>query len=174
MPADKKIYAVANLAEKYKQAKALVLTDYAGLKVSQLSELRREVKKLDAEFEVVKNSLLARAINSKPLIGPTAALWLNQADPAPLKILADFIKKNELPKIKMGYWEGELISAERVLQIAGLPGIKGLQAQLVWMLNSPAYRLANALSWNLKKLLFILGAASTKVTAAKEGVKNNG
>lgn len=174
MPSTKKIITVQNLAEKVKQAKALILTDYAGLKVSQINELRTELKKAGAEYEVVKNNLLSLALKSEPLTGPTAALWVYQADDiTPLKTLAAFIKKNELPKIKLGFWEKELISAEKVMQLASLPSLSELQAKLVGMLNSPINRVVYSLNWNLKKLLLILGAASTKVTTAKEGVKIN-
>lgn len=186
MPSSKKIFAVQNLTEKVKKTKALILTDYAGLKVGQINELRTELKKVGAEYEVVKNNLLLKAgesskfkVQSLKLTGPTAALWVYQADDVtPLKTLAAFIKKNELPKIKMGFWEKELISAEKVMQLASLPGFKELRAMLVGMLNSPINRLVYALNSNLQKLIFVLGAASTnlaankaKVTAAEGGEK---
>jgi large subunit ribosomal protein L10 len=175
MPSSKKILAVQNLTEKVKLTKALILTDYSGLKVGQISELRTELRKVGAEYEVVKNNLLSLALKGEPLTGPTAALWVYQADDVtPLKTLAAFIKKNELPKIKMGFWDKELISAEKVMQLANLPGIDELKAKLVGIINSPIYRLVYTLNGNLQKLVFILGAASTQVTAAKEGVKTNG
>lgn len=168
MPTSRKIFAVQNLVEKVKQAKAFILTDYSGLKVSQINQLRAELKKVGAEFEVVKNTLLKLALGNKvdkeaPLTGPTAALWLYEANPSLLKPLTVFISKNELPKIKLGFWEGELISPERVMELASLPSLKELQAKLVGLLNSPAYRLTNSLNWNLKKLVFVL-----------KGVKTNG
>jgi len=162
MPNSKKIFTVQNLTEKVKQAKALILTDYAGLKVGQINELRTELKKVGAEYEVVKNNLLSLALKSEPLTGPTAALWVYQADDTtPLKTLAAFIKKNELPKIKMGFWEKELISAEKVMQLANLPGLSELQAKLVGMLNSPINRLVLTLNGNLQKLVFVLKGVKT-------------
>ncbi len=164
MPTTKKIFTVQNLAEKFKQAKGLILTDYSGLKVSQINELRNEIKKAGGEFEVVKNTLLALAVEkslprvplSGILRGPTAALWLYQEDFSPLKALDNFIKRSELPKIKFGFWQGEEISLERIKELANLPGLSELQTRLVSLLQSPSSRLVWALNSNLAKLVFIL------------------
>jgi len=165
MPNTKKIFTVQNLAEKFKQANGVVLTDYSGLDVSQVNDLRKEIKKAGGEFEVVKNNLLRLAAqnsqssnNDWRLSGPTAALWIYNQDLSPLKTLNNFIKQTELPKIKFGFWEGEKISEEKITQLANLPGIDQLRAQLLASLQSPAFRLANSLSWNLKKLILVLKA----------------
>jgi len=168
MPNTKKIFTVQNLAEKFKQAKGLVLTNYSGLNVSQINDLRKEIKKAGGEFEVVKNNLIRLATQDSQLpttdwqlTGPTAALWIYNQDLSPLKILNNFIKQTELPKIKFGFWEGEKISEEKISQLANLPGIDQLRAQLLASLQSPTFRLANALSWNLKKLILVLKAIKT-------------
>jgi len=165
MPNTKKIFTVQNLAEKLKQAKGLILTDYSGLNVSQINNLRKEIKKAGGEFEVVKNNLIRLAAqnsqlatNDWQLTGPTAALWIYNQDLSPLKILDNFIKQTELPKIKFGFWEGEVLEKEKISQLANLPGIDHLRAQLLASLQSPTFRLANALSWNLKKLILVLKA----------------
>jgi len=112
MPKPDKIYTVQNLVEKLKQAKAVVLADYHGLNVSQLAKLRQEVKKAGGEFEVVKNTLLNRAaeetkikIDPEVLRGPTAVLWAYKDQIAPMKALMNFVKVNNLPKIKFGLLE---------------------------------------------------------------------
>jgi len=165
MPTTKKIFAVQNLAEKFKQAKGLILADYSGLNVGQMNELRREVKKAGGEFEVVKNTLLRLAAESSKLqvpgsklSGPTVALWIYQEDFSPLKVLDSFIKRSGLPKIKFGFWQGEEISLERISQLANLPGLSELQAKLVSLLQSPSSCLIWALNSNLAKLVFILRA----------------
>ncbi|HUS60496.1 MAG TPA: 50S ribosomal protein L10 [Nevskiaceae bacterium] len=167
MPTQRKIFTVQNLAEKFKQAKALVLADYQGLSVTQINELRSEVKKVGGEFEVIKNTLLRLAAkeNKHPvseiqLKGPLAALWVYSDDPAPLKTIDSFIKKNERPKIKFGFWEDKLISIERIQELASLPDLNQLQAKLVATLQSPIFGLANALNWNIKKLLLTIKAAA--------------
>ena len=161
----KKIFTVQNLAEKFRQAKGLILTDYSGLKVSQINELRNKIKKAGGEFEVVKNTLICLAAeNSKfqipnsKLGGPTAALWLYTEEFSPLKVLEDFRRQEELPKIKFGFWEEEEIDEKRINELANLPGIDQLRGQLLAFLTSPTFRLANVLSWNLKKLILVLKA----------------
>ncbi|TSC53649.1 MAG: ribosomal protein L10P, partial [Microgenomates group bacterium LiPW_31] len=166
MVPQRKIFTVQNLAEKLKQAKAFVLTDYSGLDVAQINELRREVKKSGGEFEVVKNTLLRLAAKTglprirqlTDLQGPTAALWLYSEDLTPLKALSNFIQKTELPKVKFGFWQGELISIERIKELMTLPSLAELQAKLINTLKSPTFGLVNSLNWNIQKLVFILKA----------------
>lgn len=160
-----KVYTVQNLVEKLKQAKAVVLADYHGLDVSQLAELRQQVKKAGGEFEVVKNTLLNRAaeeskikIDPEALQGPTAALWAYEDQIAPLKALMDFVKVNELPKIKFGLLDQVATPLEKIKQLASLPSKDELKTKLVNTLQSPLYGLNNALSWNLRKLVYVLKA----------------
>ncbi len=163
MATQKKIFTVDNLTEKLKQAKALILADYSGLKVSQINELRAEIKKAGGEFEVIKNTLLCLAAKNSEsvaqdldLTGPTVALWMYQEDITPLKNLFAFIKKNDLPKVKFGFWNGEQITVERIAQLASLPDLDQLRANLVGQLKSPFYRLHQSLNWNIQKLVLVL------------------
>ena len=169
MTNQKNILAVQNLSKKLTKAKALVLADYQGLNVEQINELRNEVKKVGGEFEVVKNTLLHLAAKESQhpaseaeLEGPTAALWAYEDDPSPFKALDTFIKKNDLPKIKVGFCNKETISLERIKQLANLPGRVDLEAKLVGTLNSPIFGLVNALNWNIRKLLLVLQAKAKK------------
>ncbi len=169
MKKSQKFFTVDNLKEKIKQAKALVLTDYSGLNVEQINKLRLEIKKNGGEFEVVKNTLLCLAaknlqlpIDNWQLEGPTAALWIYNDDISPLKTLDSFIKKNELPKIKFGFWNKELIDQEKIKQLAALPGLEELRAKLIGFLKSPLFGLCNGLSYNLKKMVFVLSNIKAK------------
>lgn len=165
MTTQRKIYTVQNLAEKLKQAKTIVLADYHGLNVSQLSDLRRKIKKVGGEFEVVKNTLLNRAaeetkikIDPEVLKGPTAALWAYEDQIAPLKVLMDFVRVNELPKIKFGLLDQIVTPIERIKELASIPSKEELKARLVGILKSPTFGLVNSLNWNLKKIVYILKA----------------
>ncbi|MBU3957196.1 50S ribosomal protein L10 [Patescibacteria group bacterium] len=160
-----KVYTVQNLIEKLKQAKAVVLADYHGLKVSQIAELRQNVKKAGGEFEVVKNTLLNRAadetkikIDPEALQGPTAVLWAYEDQIVPLKALMDFVKVNDLPKIKFGLLDQVVTPLERIKYLANLPTKEELKVKLVRTLQSPIFGLNNALSWNLRKLIYVLKA----------------
>lgn len=170
MPTSKKIFTVQNLTEKLKQAKGLILFNYQGLDVSQMTNLRQEVKKAEGEFEVVKNTLLQLAIKEDPasvrqlaeLQGPTAALWVYKDNLAPIKAVFDFIKSNDLPKIKLGFWGKDLLSSEQIKELASLPGVEVLRAKLIGTLQSPTCRLVNSLRWNIAKLIYILKAKKDK------------
>lgn len=160
-----KIYTVQNLVEKLKQAKAVVLADYHGLKVSQMAELRQNINKAGGEFEVVKNTLLNRAaeeskvkIDPEVLQGPTAVLWAYEDQINPLKVLVNFAKANELPTIKFGLLDQVATPIERIKQLASLPSKEELKAKLVGTLQSPLYGLNHALSWNMRKLIYVLKA----------------
>lgn len=190
MARSKNILVLGSITESLKKAKALVLADYKGLNVAQMSELRSAVKKAGGNFEVTKNTLLKLAaknsrfsIPDTQLVGPTAALWTFEDDPAPIKAFVNFAKQNELLKIsgacsfriKFGIWEGEPISADRILQLASLPGVKELQAQMVGRLQSPIVGLVFSLNYNLQKLVIVLKSLSVPLsgtTMGPKGVKN--
>jgi len=163
MKKSQKIFTVDNLKEKLKQAKALVLTDYHGLKVGQINQLRQEIKKEGGEYEVVKNTLLRKAsqngewrMENEQLNGPTAALWIYKDDLTPLKILDSFIKKNELPRVKFGFWGQDLLDEDKFKELANLPSLEELKVKLVSFLKSPLYRLTTNLNGNVMKLLYLL------------------
>ena len=115
MATSKKIFTVQNLTEKLKDAQVLVLSDYRGLSMTQLDDLRKAIKKAGGELEIVKNTLLKRAageakvkIEDEILTGPTAALWTWETKLGPLKALSDFAEETGLPKIKFGRFDVKL------------------------------------------------------------------
>lgn len=154
---------VENLKEKLDKAAGLVLTNYHGLSVSQMQELKKELKGADAEFTVAKNTLISRAskqsdtaIPQESLEGPTAILF-SFGDPLePIKKLAEFIKKYELPSIKLGFFEGKELSKEAVLELSRIPGRNELYAKVVGSLSSPIFGLVNTLNGNLRNLVYVL------------------
>lgn len=165
MKRSQKSFAIDELKAKFQQAKALIFTDYTGLKVGQINKLRQDIKKDGGEFEVVKNNLLRIAsegtswvLDNDKVKGTIAALWLYTDDIAPLKTLDTFIKKNELPKIKFGFWSKDTLTAEQIKTLANLPGLEELRAKLVNSLKSPLFGLAYNLKFNLSKLVYILKA----------------
>lgn len=165
MVPQKKIFTVQNLTQKLKDTKALVLADYQGLSVSQMADLRAQVKKAGGELEVVKNRLLGRAakeakvkITDEALTGPTAALWAWEDEIGPTKALYNFARDAGSPKIKFGIFEGKTISLERIKQLASLPTMEELRKRLLGTLQSPTFGLVNALNWNMNKLIVILKA----------------
>ena len=174
MKKDQKVFMIDNLNAKVKQAQGVVLSDYSGLKVDQINELRREIKKAGGEFEVVKNNLFYLAgkdqwqIAKEDLQGATVALWVYENDPSILKILTNFIKKNDLPKIKLGFWDKEKILPERINQLASLPNLEKSRIRLVGFLKSPFYQLVGSLNGNLLKLAYLLQARKDQLRGGEQ------
>jgi large subunit ribosomal protein L10 len=165
MPAPLKIEKVTDLKDKLFRSKTVVLTDYRGLTVAQLDDLRKKVEAVGAEFEITKNTLLARSLEGKDvpaeaLTGPTATLFSYQDEVSPLKALVDFIKINNLPTIKVGFLGQALITSAQVADLAKLPSRDLLVAKLVGMLKGNQYGLVSVLSGNMRKLVYALDAVA--------------
>lgn len=147
MPKVKNIESVATLKTKFEKAKGLVLTDYQGLTHKQLEQLHLALKKVGAEYVVVKNSLLKIASgNSASSSGPTAALFAYDDELSPLKELFKFIKTYSLPKVKLAILSGKQYDSVETARIASLPSKEGLVAQLMFTLNANTQKLAYLLT----------------------------
>lgn len=171
----RKIDAVAVLDNKFNKAKAVFMTDYRGLTHQQLETLRKGLKKTKAEFVVAKNTLLKIAMKNwnKDIVGkfdevlknPTAALFAYGDEISPIKETAAFIKTNQLPKIKLGVFGGNVATEEDFKKLSALPTREVLLAMLVHRMNSPISGLHYALSWNLLKLVTVLNNVKEKKPA---------
>lgn len=176
MPNQRKIDAVASLKDKLSRAKAFFLTDYRGLTHQQLEQLRRALKKVEAEFLIAKNTLLKLAIKSfdktqdkhsieqleKELNNPTAAFLAYGDDIAPVKELAKFIKTFQLPKIKLGIFSGKLATEAEFKTLSSIPAKDVLLATLANRLQSPISGLHYALNWNLQRFVTVLENVRSK------------
>lgn len=169
MKKQEKIFEAQNLSVKVKEAKAVALVDYRGLTVSQATELRHKVKDAGGELQVVKNNLFLRALRANnylverdKLEGPSLALFANADEITPLKALTAYAKTIGLLPLKIGFFSGQVLSAEELARFAALPGKPELQAKLVGMLASQPSRLVYALNWNIQKLVLALNAVKEK------------
>ena len=142
---------VQDIAEKFKAAASVVVVDYRGLNVSQVTELRKQLREAGVEFKVYKNSLTRRATEivgvdgiNEFLVGPNAVAFSNEDVIAPAKIINDFAKKNEQLEIKAGIIEGAVASAEDVKALAELPSREGLLSMLLSVLQAPMRNFALA------------------------------
>jgi large subunit ribosomal protein L10 len=167
----RKIDAVTELTEKVAKAKSIVLADYRGLKHKQLEELRKALKKTDADFSVTKNRLFAKALGNKAksieeqLKESTAALFAYADEVAPLNVLLKFFKTAGFGKTKGGLLGDKVLTDADVTKLASLPARPVLLARLVGQLNAPIQGLHYALNWNLNKLVWALNAVKTNKTA---------
>lgn len=160
----KNITIATELKDKLARAKAVILTDYRGLTHKQSEDFHRAVRTVDAEYVIVKNSLLARAssttsyeLRANDLTGPTAALIAYGDEILPLKELAKFMKATTLPKIKFGFIGQTRYEGTDIDRFAKLPSKSELQGQVVSRLSSPLYGLAYSLNYNLAKFVYVIG-----------------
>ncbi len=164
MPNQKKISILANIQEKITSAKCVVLANYQGLKVSQIQDLKKNIKSAEGEFTVVKNTLLNLALKNLgfdlpkdvQFKEPTAMLLSFKDEVSPLKKLAEFAKTLSLPTIKFGFLDKNYLSKAEVEKLSQIPPREILYAKLVSSANSPVYGFVYVLKGNLQKLVTVL------------------
>ena len=142
---------VTEIADKLRESKSTIVVDYRGLTVSEVTELRKNLREAGVEFKVYKNSLTRRAAESAEmaelnefLTGPNAIAFSNEDVVAPAKVLNDFAKDHEALEIKAGVIEGKLVTLDEVKAIATLPSREGLLSMLLSVLQAPIRNLALA------------------------------
>ncbi len=142
---------VAEVSEKLRASACTVVADYRGLNVSQVTELRKQLREAGVEFSVLKNTLTRRATAAtelteldEHLTGPTAIAFSNEDAVAPAKILVEFAKKNEALKVKAGVLEGQVVDATQIKALADLPSREGLLSMLLSVLQAPVRNFALA------------------------------
>ena len=142
---------VSDLKGKLEGAKSLYYTDFTGLNVKRMTDLRRRLSKAGVEYVVIKNTLALRAVNESGLVGeklkgPTGLVF--GADPvAAAKVLSDFAKENEQrPTVKGGLLDGKALDPAQVKQLASLPSREQMLADLGAGLMSPMAAFVGALN----------------------------
>jgi large subunit ribosomal protein L10 len=162
---------VEQLKSELDKATIAIVADYRGLTVAELTELRRELFKQDAQFTVAKNTLTKHALKgtgmsvlNDALKGPTALLIGRADQVAPVKTLTTFLTKNKKPnEIRGGYLDGKLLSRAEVEQLAKLPPIEELRGKLVGAINSPLSGTVAALSSPQRGLVNVLDQYAKKL-----------
>ena len=142
---------VVELKQKIGGAQALYYTDFTGLNVKRMTELRRRLKRANVEYVVIKNTLALRAVNESGLVGerlkgPTGLVMAKDAVGA-AKVLTDFAKENDQrPTVKGGMLDGAAIDAAQVKRLAAMPSRDQMLAELGAGLQSPLSAMLGALS----------------------------
>ncbi|HVG48938.1 MAG TPA: 50S ribosomal protein L10 [Rubellimicrobium sp.] len=154
---------VNELSQKIKGAKALYYTDFTGLNVKRMTDLRRRLRKAGVEYVVIKNTLALRAVNESGLVGerlrgPTGVVI--GTDPvAAAKVLTDFAKENDQkPGIKGGMFDGRSIDTDQVKRLATMPSREQMLAELGAGLMSPLAAFAGAMSGMMYQMVGALEA----------------
>ena len=142
---------VAELKSKLKGAKALYYTDFTGLNVKRMTDLRRRLRKANVEYVVIKNTLALRAVNESGLVGTKlrgqTGLVIAQDAVAAAKVLADFARENEQrPAVKGGLLDGKALDVAQVKKLASMPSREQMLAELGAGLQSPLAAFAGVLN----------------------------
>lgn len=168
MPSQKNVQKLGSVRQKVDRATAMFFVDYAGLTHRQLEEARRELKDSDSEIGIIKNTLMNLALQEKKidtkdrLQGPLATLFSYEDPIKTVRVLAAFIKKYGLPKIKFGFFEGNLIDETMVTKLSTLPSKEILLAKLLSTLNAPISGLVYVLNGNIQQLALVLDQIKNK------------
>src|ERR671939_910683 len=151
MKRSEKEQLVSELAQKLRGASALYYTDFTGLNVKRMTDLRRRLRKSGVEYVVIKNTLALRAVNesglvSEPLKGPTGLVLARDPITA-AKVLADFAKENDArPAVKGGLLDGRVLNTAQVKQLATMPSREQMLADLGAGLQSPMAAFVGAIT----------------------------
>lgn len=159
---------VSEIKEKVSTSKAIILTEYRGLKVKEMEQLRNSCRKHGIEYSILKNSLAKRAVKgssyeslSNYFVGPTGIAFGLLDDPVVLaRTLTEFSKEHKDFKVKIGSIKGEVLKQDDVIQVSNLPPKEILLAKLLGGLSSPMISLVNVLTAPLRGLVYTLKAIS--------------
>ncbi|MVB11294.1 50S ribosomal protein L10 [Caprobacter fermentans] len=177
MPSEKilegKKQAVSQLSESLKAAHTGVIVNYKGITVEADTKLRRELREAGCQYKVVKNTLLRLALQESGISGldgvleGTTAIAVHSEDyVAPAKILAGYADKSDTFKIKAGFIDGKVATADEIKTLASLPSKEELVAQALRGLNAPITGLVTVLNGTIKGLVVALNAIAEKQQAS--------
>ena len=163
MPTQEKIDAIEDLKGRLHGVKTVLLTEYRGLTVQQIAELRKQLRAVSAEYKVVKNRLAKIAISAselevlKPQLTGPVALVVSKDDPvAVAKAVATFARTNQAFAVKGGFVDGQLMAPDALKALAELQSKEALRAQLVGAITGPLTQLVSLLQAPQRELAYIL------------------
>ncbi len=169
MARPEKIAAVEYIAKALEDARSVVLSDFTGLDVEKISELRRICRENNIEFRVVKNTLAKLGVKDTNAAelgqyfdGPTALAISRESENQGAKILAKFAEEHEAPKLKAAYVDGNVIDATAALALSKLPPRDELLSQVLAGIMSPASGLVSVMQGPLRSLVGVLNQIKDK------------
>jgi|SRR5688572_12932182 large subunit ribosomal protein L10 len=169
MARPEKIAQVEAVEASINSAMSIVLSDITGLNVAKVTELRRRCRAEGVDLKVVKNTLAKRGIANtaakgleKYFEGPTAIAISRESENGAAKVLAKFAQENELPKLKAGFVDGNVIDAHGVLALSKLPSKGELVSQLMGGIQGPARNLLSVMQGPARNLASVLKQVSEK------------
>jgi len=165
MNLEEKKKIVQDLHERFSRSKVIMLTDYKGLDVLKLNDLRKKLREVGSEYKVVKNTLLIRASHGTDaelvkdrFKGPVAVVLSYDDQAAPAKVLTDFSKENDALQINVGVMSGKIIDLVAINELSALPSREVLLAQFLMTASGISVGLVTALSDIPKRFINVLQA----------------
>lgn len=157
MPTEQKQQILQDTSERIEGVRGLYLADLSGMTVEKVSLLRRKCREQQVHVRVVKNTLLKRAFNARGiselddfLVGPTGLVYSAQSEMAPAKILSEFAKEHEKPRIKAAVVDGRLYDSKAIAVLALLPSREVLLSQLLSTFIAPMTQFLGAVEATLR------------------------
>jgi large subunit ribosomal protein L10 len=157
MPTPQKAEILRDTQERIREVAGLYLADFSGMSVEKLSLLRKKCREQKVQFRVIKNTLLKRAFNERGITaldayleGPTGLVFSPDSEVAPAKILADFAREHERPRIKAAVVDGRLFDDQAVAVLATLPSREVLLSQLLSTFIAPMTQFLGAIEATLR------------------------
>ena len=170
-PRPEKTSVVDELVEKFSNSPSFFLTDFSGLSVEGATTLRKNLRAGRSSYRVAKNTLIHIAAQKanlpdleKYLAGPTGIAFAPEDPILAAKVLAEFIKKNERPKVRAFYLDGQLYTGAELAKIAALPGKKELLAKVVGSIQAPIANLIGTLDGVLRNFVLTIDVLAKKRT----------
>lgn len=157
MATPQKIEILRDTEERIRDVRGLYLADFTSMSVEKLSLLRKRCREQQVQFRVIKNTLLKRAFNHRGIIeldpfleGPTGLVFSPASEMTPAKILADFAKEHERPRIKAAVVDGRLFDEKAIAILATLPSKEVLMSQLLGVFIAPMTQFLAAIDATLR------------------------
>jgi large subunit ribosomal protein L10 len=164
---EQKVEMVADYVDKMSHSQAIILTDYRGLTVADMSTLRRNLREVNGVFQVIKNTLFERALNEAgmpvpkdQLQGPVAVGFCLNEVPSVAKALVDFARESQILQLRGAILGDRFIDVEAVRELADLPPREILLAQLLGAVQGPMSNLVTTIAAPMRELARVLQARS--------------
>ncbi len=157
------------LHEKFARAKSAIITEYAGINVEQITDMRSKLRKAQVEYRVVKNTLARKAAEGTSLeplkdhfVGPVGIALSYDDVVAPARVLFDFNKTQAKLQLKIGILDGKLLQPADIKALATLPPLNVLRGKIIGLLQAPASRIVGTLAAPAGQVARIIQAKADK------------
>jgi large subunit ribosomal protein L10 len=169
MKRSEKEVVVEELTDIFSKSKVIYMTDFTGLNVEEMTELRSKLRDMSASYKVVKNTLALLAMERAGLKdlgglidGAVGLAFTDEDEIAPAKVIVEFSKKRDKPKVKSGIIDGKVIGPEDIVQLANLPSREQLLAMVSGGIGAPLNSFLQCLNGIMRNLLYALNSLSEK------------